>query len=531
MTYFADLLGRPLARDTAATASAMLVAFGVLLMFLAAGLRRRKIRAWQLATAVTVVLAFSHLGNRLNVAGAVVALAVFAILVASRRQFYAAGDPATRWYAVRVVFELAIVGLGVGVLALTVSGRRVIGHPSWSDRFREIVLGFFGANGPVQFRRDFDSDVVGFILGGYGILILCVGAYLILRSAQPRPALSPVDEQRLRGLLADHGADDSLGYFALRRDKSAVWSTTGKSAIAYRVVAGVALASGDPIGDPEAWPGVISAFLELAARHAWTPAVLGASEHGATVYRRHGLDALELGDEAIVDTSEFTLQGRAMRGVRQAVGRLDRVGYQVRVRRVGELSADEMAEVTRVAAAWRGKGVERGFSMALSRLGDPADAACVLVTAHREGRLQGLLHLVPWGGDGLSLDAMRRDRDADNGLNELLITRLMEASCDNLGVRRVSLNFAVFRAALERGERIGAGPVLRGWRRMLIFLSRWWQIESLYRFNRKFQPQWQPRFLSFTTARDLPRIAFAALQAESFLVMPRWTQRLLRRDR
>ena len=98
--------------------------------------------------------------------------------------------------------------------------------------------------------------------------------------------------------------------------------------------------------------------------------------------------------------------------------------------------------------------------------------------------------------DGLSLDLMRRDRSSDNGLNEFMISSLM-AACPDLGVRRVSLNFAVFRDAIERGERIGAGPVLRVWRSLLIFASRWWQIESLYRFNVKFRPYWEPRFISF----------------------------------
>jgi lysyl-tRNA synthetase class 2 len=143
----------------------------------------------------------------------------------------------------------------------------------------------------------------------------------------------------------------------------------------------------------------------------------------------------------------------------------------------------------------------------------------VLVTASKDGRLRALLHFVPWGADGLSLDLMRRDRAADAGLNELLIVAAMNAA-ENLGVTRVSLNFAVFRSALARGERLGAGPVLRLWRAVLLFLSRWFQIESLYRFNAKFHPEWVPRYVVFRNIRDLPRIGIAALEAEAFLVVP-----------
>ena len=78
----------------------------------------------------------------------------------------------------------------------------------------------------------------------------------------------------------------------------------------------------------------------------------------------------------------------------------------------------------------------------------------------------------------------------------------------------MSLNFAAFRSALERGERLGAGPLVRAWRRVLLFASRWFQIESLYRFNAKFQPQWVPRFLVYPTPPTCPGSAW-----------PRWRRR------
>jgi lysyl-tRNA synthetase class 2 len=115
---------------------------------------------------------------------------------------------------------------------------------------------------------------------------------------------------------------------------------------------------------------------------------------------------------------------------------------------------------------------------------------------------------------------MRRDKTAQAGLNDFLIVEAIKAA-PGLGVKRVSLNFAMFRAALERGERIGAGPVLKAWRGLLVFASRWFQIESLYKFNAKFCPVWEPRFFVFPGGRDAPRIAVAALEAEAFLVWPR----------
>ncbi len=514
-----------------AAAAAVTAVSGLLLLRLAAGLRKRKRREWIGAVVITMVMTVAHLfrAERRPVEAAIT-LVLLVALLAARSRFTAKPDPRSRWFALRVFVQFTIVSIGFGLLLLYAYPHHVSGAPSFWLRLREVVQSLVGAGGVIDLTGERFGDIFHGSLLALGLVTAVVVALLVLRPSQPIAQLSDEDEQRLRALLERQGERDSLGYFALRRDKSVVWSPSGKAALTYRVVHGVALASGDPIGDPEAWPGAIAAYRALADEYAWTMAVMGCSELGATVFKREcRLSALGLGDEAILDVGEFTLDGRAMRGVRQACTRVGRAGHDVQVRRVRDVPADELARLQRVAAAWRGDAVERGFSMALSRLGDPADGDCVLATATHDGELRGLLHFVPWGADGLSLDLMRRDRASDNGLNEFMIASLMNACCD-LGVRRVSLNFAVFRDAIERGERIGAGPILRLWRSLLVFASRWWQIESLYRFNVKFRPYWEPRFISYPSARDLPRIAVAALEAEAFIVRPHRLQRLLGRE-
>ena len=516
--------------QAADAAAAVAAALGVLLLYLAGGLRRRKHRAWVAAVVVTAVVGLSHIVTGLDIEEATASAVVFALLLGCRGQFQAEADPGGRKLAVRRFVQLVLLGTALGMMLLQAYSAQLAGRPSLRTQVGEVLLGLVGVSGPVGFASDRAPDLIGSTLLGFGLLTAFVTAYFALRPAEPRALLDPSDEQRLRGLLDRHGRRDSLGYFALRRDKSVVFSPSGKAAVTYRVVHGVLLASGDPVGDPEAWPGAIEATLRLARRYAWTPAVIGCGERGATVWTRSGLGAYELGDEAVLDVPAFSLDGRAMRGIRQAVARVQRAGVTATVRRAADVPPAELAELAAAADAWRGGGVERGFSMALSRLGDPADPDCVLVTARRpDGSLCGLLHFVPWGPDGLSLDLMRRARDADNGINEFMVVALTGAAAE-LAVSRLSLNFAVMRAALENGERIGAGPVARLWRSMLLFASRWWQIETLHRFNAKFQPGWEPRYLCYESGRQLPRVALAALEAESFLVPPGVVRRALRRE-
>ena len=517
------------------------IIIGLLLLMLSHGLRRRKHRAWQEVMALLAISALISLAHatylidrhRAMAVGIGIAFVVLVMLIGGgyyfRREFYAVGDPRTRWRAVGALFGLLAADVIIGFAYLEAPAGVAAGYSS-GQRLQSVVYGLVGASGPVRFGpHDVRGDFFYILMGTLGFVTVIMTAYLFLRPAEPHGRLGNSDAAQIRALLDRHGKADSLGYFALRNDKSVIWSTTRKSCIGYRVLSGVMLASGDPIGDREAWPGAIQAFLDMAARHAWVPAVVGCSEHGAEVWCRSGdLTALELGDEAVVNVADFSLQGRSMRNVRQMVTRVCRAGYVAEVRRVGDVPADEIARLVRQADSWRGNPTERGFSMALGRIGGPGDERCVIATAVQDGVLRALLHFVPWGEDGLSLDLMRRDRSAQPGLNDFMIAETIKSAPD-LGVARISLNFAAFRAALERGERIGAGPITRAWRRVLIFMSRWFQIESLYRFNAKFAPVWVPRFMVFTSTRDAIRVGLAALEAEAFLVWPKVEARRIRR--
>ncbi|MFI2089371.1 phosphatidylglycerol lysyltransferase domain-containing protein [Streptomyces rishiriensis] len=514
-------------------------ASGVFTMFLAITMRRRKRAAWILNFALCglFLLLFASLmalpevwQYPQNWISLVLSAAFIAALAVGRREFYAKGDRSNPRLAVAVGVVGLLVSSLLATFLVTVTNHAHDSELStFPDRWR------YGTFRLISVAVD-DSGYAGITTPNWvnvainmmsTLLVLAV-FYAAFRSRRAVDPLTEDDETRLRALLDRHGDRDSLGYFALRREKSVVWSPTGKAAVAYRVLGGVSLASGDPIGDPEAWPGAIEPWLAEARAHGWIPAVMGASEEAGQVYARHGLDALELGDEAIVETDEFTLDGRAMRTVRQAFNRVQRAGYQVRVRRHGDIPADEMAVLLKRADDWRDGATERGFSMALGRLGDPDDGQCVMLECtDAQGELKAVLSFVPWGPQGLSLDLMRRDRDSENGLMEFMVIELLRRARE-IGITQVSLNFAMFRSVFERGSRLGAGPVLRLWRSLLGFFSRWWQIESLYRANAKYRPVWEPRFLLFEKSADLLRIGLASARAEGFLEapgLPKWLHR------
>ncbi|MFD8289329.1 bifunctional lysylphosphatidylglycerol synthetase/lysine--tRNA ligase LysX [Streptomyces lavendulae] len=498
------------------------LAYAVFLFLLAAALGMRKKIAWWIVVTYLALLVLVDVliiaDGELWIGGPSMALAVaaFVILIASRKEFYAASRPGAVWRALLVLGlgMLAAVLLGWGLVALFPG---TLPKGQWLDwAAKQVFGGLFSA-------RQFDGHPprpLYFLLGLFGALALLNAAATLFRSQRLTAALHGDEEPRIRALLGAYGRADSLGYFATRRDKAVVFAPNGKAAVTYRVEAGVCLASGDPVGDPAAWTPAIDAWLAVARRYGWQPAVMGASEGGATAYARSGLSALQLGDEAILHVAHFDLDGRDMRVTRQAVNRVRRTGATTVIRRHSALSEDEMQMIVDSADKWRDTETERGFSMALDRLGDRADGDCLLVEAFdAEGDLIALLSFVPWGKDGISLDLMRRDRAAPNGVMEFMVAELC-AAAPGLGVRRISLNFAVFRSAFEEGGRIGAGPVLKMWRKLLLFFSRWWQLEALYRSNVKYGPEWFPRFLCYQDAGSLARVSLASGIAEGFVSVP-----------
>ena len=228
-----------------------------------------------------------------------------------------------------------------------------------------------------------------------------------------------------------------------------------------------------------------------------------------------------IGDEAIIDVDRFSTAGARMRNVRQAVNRSRNFGVLTRHVRQGDLDPMTRDDLIGLAERWRADAPEMGFSMTLDTLLSDRDPDCLLAIAYRHGEPIGFQRYVPCkGGRALSLDAMRRDRHSPNGINERMIHDTVRWASEH-GVTETSLNFAAFRYVIEpdtagRRRRLSTCLVLL-FDRILPFVK----IISLARFNAKFGPRWEPRYLVYRSRLDLPAVGVAALSAEGFLPFDR----------
>ena len=468
-------------------ARVLALSLGLALIWLSRSLARRKQRAWQLAVALVAVSAVAHLAKGLDVEEASVHLVLLVALWRYRREFVAPGDPAAIRPLVRALAALGAVG---ALAALRVSDRM-----AFSDRLEEAL----------------------------GLLALALAAralYLWLRPLALRARQTPPERRLAERLVREHG-HDSLAFFSLRRDKSYFFSSGDRAFLAYRVVNGCALVGGDPIGAADDVPALLAAFRRFAHDRAWRVAILGASAELLPLYRASGLRSIYLGDEAVVCPAEFSLEGRAIRKVRQSVHRIHRAGYRVRFVRPAEVTPELRAGLERVSHEWRGRWPERGFTMAMDAL-FAHEAGMLAVAEGADGQVGGFLQLVPSpASGGYSLAAMRRGKDTPNGLMESLVAETIEWAGEH-GASELSLNFAVFGEVLRGCE---AEPLWhRAARFGLLRLDRFFQIDRLLSFNRKFQPVWRPRYLCVERVIDFPIVGLAYLHVESLLTPPGpWT--------
>jgi lysyl-tRNA synthetase, class II len=472
---------------TAARIAAL--AFGVGLVWLSRSLARRRRHAWQLAVALVLAISLAHLAKGLDVEEATAGMLLLAALVRYRRRF---DVPSERTPLRPLLATWSALGSAAGVaLALEARG--------YADRL---------------------SDT----LAAVALVLAFRALHLWLRPLSHRVRQSAEERRRARELVRARG-DDTLAFFALRRDKSWFFSATRRSFLAYRVLGGVALVSGDPIGDDAEVPELLAEFRRVCRARGWRLALLGVRAELLPLAQRLGLRAIKLGDEAIVRPERFSLEGRSIRKVRQSVARLRRAGYSVRIVTAAEIDLGLRAELDYVSDVWLGRSCERGFSMAMDDLFREGDTLFAL--AERDNRIGGFLHLVPTASNrAYSLSAMRRLPGTPNGLMEFLVAETI-GWARGRSVNELSLNFCVFSDLIAPEPPTRLHAIARAGLRAG---DRVFQLERLLVFTRKFAPEWRPRYVCVERLADVPRVGLAYLRVESLLTPPALTARRIARS-
>jgi lysyl-tRNA synthetase class 2 len=490
---------------------------GAALLLVAPYLRGRRRRAWRLAIVLMVAVGAFDLLKGLDFEECMITWAVALMLLISGEAFQVRHQPITLRSAVWRVPVLGLLGLTAAGLATWASQ----GHPSFTSVVSETVDLLRWQPGPIHFHAQsaLDHHFAWIPLAVHLVEVgtLLAMAYVVFRPlAAPRALPDPAARSLAAELVRAHGRD-TLSFFKLRGDKHYFFSADGRAFVGYRIENGVLLLSGDPVGPDEALKPLFDQLRAFAQVRDLRLGGVGASERLRPLYESLGLRTLYLGDEAVIDLDRFSLEGRPIRKVRQSVSRLGKAGYTAELEPVSALDADTLGEIEAVLEQGRQGAPERGFSMAMDSLrGQHGEETLVVLARDEAGRIRGVLHFVPcYGRAAASLSFMRRDPRTPNGLMEFMVASATVLLRDR-GLHEVSLNFAAFarwmHSPAQWHERVLG--------RLVALANPFFQIESLYRFNAKFFPRWEPRYLVYESTLGLPRTALAAMWAEGQLPKP-----------
>jgi len=486
-------------------AGAFVAISGIGMIMLSRGVLKGQRRSWTVAVALLTFSLVLHIAHAADVFSLVVCVAVLVLLIVQRDLFRAQTEQGTIFSAFLI---LAIGGLTATLgafIGVEIAGRVHHHHlPGWP----KVLLGSAERLVGVQFVS-FPAHI-----NRYASPSLLVDRRLSTgRAAVGRRAA----ELRARDIVRRHGTG-TLDYFALRDDKQ--WFFHRDSLVAYAVFGGVCLVSPDPIGPFSERAHVWDDFRRFVDRNGWGLGVMGAGEEWLPTYRASGMRFLYIGDEAVVDPRQFSLQGGKMKGLRQAVNRVARYGYTVRFLDPSRMEPEDAARLVDMMAKSRRGEQERGFSMMLGRLFDTRDTGLLLTLVEGpDGAPVAMCQFVPSPAiGGYSLDLMRRDPgEHPNGLLDFALCATID-HLKELGMKGLSLNFAAMRSILD-GES-GDGVTQRVERWAIRRLSGVLQIETLWRFNAKYEPRWLPRYIVFDSAEQFVPVAVQIMRAESLTEVP-----------
>ncbi|WP_432563111.1 bifunctional lysylphosphatidylglycerol flippase/synthetase MprF [Kineococcus sp. SYSU DK003] len=506
-------------------AGTVLVPVSIALLLLARGLRRGQRPAWALTIALLATSAVLHLLKGIDVEEALLDVVALVWLAVNARAFpvlpSAARTRRAGW----------VLGAGAG-LVLVVSAALVVAvgeerHPE--ETTEAVVERLVGDERlPLPKLRGDPGHVVLPLLNpallALGLTLLVVLGWVLFSPRRPTVLTEQarrVQRERARAVVARFGGD-TLDYFALRDDKDFFFADypEGGGVVAHSVRGGVCLVSPDPVGPPERRAELLTDFLDHVEHHGWSVAVVGARAQWLPFYEAVGLRPVYLGDEAVLDCTTFSLKGSHVKSLRGAVNRVAKAGITVTFHDPATLPADVAAQLLAISGESRVGEAERGYSMTLSRLFDPADTGLLLSVARfADGRPAGFVQWIPAADvQGFSLDVMRRSTadDVPNGITDALIVATAQHLAEN-GMRGLGLNFAVLREVVA-GEREGAVADLG--RRALHALSGSAQIESLWKFNAKYDPQWRPRYVVLDSVEFAATQGFTIADAEGVAELP-----------
>jgi phosphatidylglycerol lysyltransferase len=486
----------------------ILVILGILLITTAPGLWTGKRVAWGITLACAIGSILAHSIKNVNTPGIGTSVAISVALAASRDAFPARSDPPTaRRGLIMLVGGLAFVYL-YSTLGLYFLDREFL-HPipftqALKDSLRLMFILPATEAAPRTRHGSWFVDSVRLAF----LFVAVLGLLQLVRPVIYRRYTTRRDREWVKSILERH-ADSSIAYFALLPDKSYFFSNSGDSVIIYKTVGANAIAMGDPIGDESDFAALVRSFQEYCELNGWVYAFHQARPKYLLLYESHGLKALKIGEEAVVPTEGFSLEGHEMKRLRSTVARFEREEYTTQVHSPPHDPA-LLHRLREISDEWLAMGKRRERTFTLGYFDEALLQECdIMIVRAPEGEIVAFASIIPSYRMAEGNFDMVRYSGELHGLSDYLHVSLIKYFRQQ-GRPGINLGLAPF-SGIERGE--ARSPVGRAMRLLYSYGGFLFRSKGLREFKGKFQPRWEPRYLIYSGDLQLPGVALAVARA------------------
>jgi len=479
---------------------------GFALVVSAVNIYRRKRRAYQITLALGCFSTLVHFFRGHHRWQAAFSLALVAALLYARRSF-TVKSRGVNWRAAALRFAVAaLAAFGYGVAGFWLLEPREFGISfNWIDSIHRTLLFLALVGDPALIPQTRYAAWFLDSLNALTIAVIGYGLFSLFRPILYRFHTLPQERERAKELLEHYGRT-SLDYFKLWPDKSYFFNSMNDCFIAYSVGANVAVTLGDPIGPAESLSGTIREFKQFCEENGWAVAWHQTLPDLLPLYRQAGFKNLKIGDDAIVDLTAFTLECKEMKRFRQRVGQLEKHGVHSR-QYAAPLPDDLIERLREVSDEWLRLPGKRERTFALGRFTpDYLRTTPVFTAEDKDNRILAFVNLLSSYRPGeATVDLMRHRLRPPNGIMDYLFVKLF-LLCKAQGFTRFNMGMAPMAGFQEREEASAAEKAVHSFFQRLNFL---FSFSGLKAYKAKFADFWEPRYVVYRNALDLPKVGIA----------------------
>lgn len=337
-------------------------------------------------------------------------------------------------------------------------------------------------------------SIIGFLIA---IIVLLTIYYTNRRNNFPKVKLEDCEEEVNNILQKFEGS--SVIHFIYLNDKLVYLNKDKDVLIQYQIYANKIVILGNPVGNEEKIFDTIQELYDLADKYGYIPVFCSIDESLIPYLHETGYEFMKLGEEARVDLESFTLEGRKMKSVRNALSRVEKENYHFEIVKP-PFSKEFLEEVKSVSDEWLGDRKEKGFSVGffdeeyLSR-----EPIAIVKNDHKE--IKGFTNLMPMydNDQTLSIDLMRFSHDTCNGIMDFIFVNLFKWGQEN-GYKEFNMGMAplsnVGRSKYSfLREKIALQVYLHG--------QHFYSFKGLKKFKEKYCESWGGRYMAYKKRTSL----------------------------